>query len=320
MSNRKRLTALDDRRKDKALPFLTVQQADRVRALMREAFAERGLEVTVFDDHLRAADGREFGLWNVASRCHGAGRSESAWRPVISDHVDKLMAGFAAGDPFEGLSEEDLRARTYTRLWERDVDARGARRTTRPSSSCRALLEVITLRIPDGVAPFTSTGSRSIGGWDRLHDLGRANLAACEPKERRVHDHQGGRDLRRGSRRVDVHREPGPADARLRRPGRASARAPRDGPADEGLGWLLAVPNRHELAWHTIRDERRDFRLGRHDAVRTDGPRRLTGTAVAARLLVVRQGYRQVTSYHRGRPHPGVSTASLLRRGWRQVA
>jgi hypothetical protein len=47
---------------DDALTFLTVTDAAVVRSLVREAFAERGLEVSMYPDHARDAAGREFGL------------------------------------------------------------------------------------------------------------------------------------------------------------------------------------------------------------------------------------------------------------------
>ena len=314
MSNRKRLTALDDRRKDKALPFLTVQQADRVRSLLSEALAERGLQVTVFNDHLRAADGREFGVWNVASRCHAAGRSESAWRPVINDHVDKLMASFAAGDPFKGLSEEDLRTRTYTRLWQRDAMPGGA--SEYPSVEfVPGVLEVITLRIPGGVAPFHRDRVEEYGGWERLHDLGRANLAACEPEGVEFMTTKEGATfvVARGESTFT-------ASLALLMPGfadpveRVLDHLHDDGPADESLGWLLAVPNRHELVWHTIRDEQAiSAWVGMTlfaPMAHADSPGPLSPHV----FWWSGEGYRQVTSYTEDGRITGVLDRQLLER------
>ncbi|MGI8538124.1 MAG: hypothetical protein ACR2K2_16975, partial [Mycobacteriales bacterium] len=68
--------------RDAALPVLTEQQAQRLRSLVRQAFAELGVEATVFADHLRDAQGREFvpatGR-SPAPRCrsHWSSRSDS---------------------------------------------------------------------------------------------------------------------------------------------------------------------------------------------------------------------------------------------------
>ena len=64
---------------DDHLPFLTVAEADRVRFLVRQAFAGYGREVVVHAGHLRDDQGGEFGLWNVAAACHEAPRGEPAW-------------------------------------------------------------------------------------------------------------------------------------------------------------------------------------------------------------------------------------------------
>ena len=51
---------------DEALTFLSVPQATDVRILVRQAFAEFGIEVTVLAGHVIDDAGRQFGLWNVA--------------------------------------------------------------------------------------------------------------------------------------------------------------------------------------------------------------------------------------------------------------
>ncbi|MDX6202555.1 MAG: hypothetical protein QOJ83_2055 [Frankiales bacterium] len=241
MSNRKKLK----RPKDQSLPFLDVDEAGRVRALMRETLAERGLEVTVFDDHLKADDGREFGLWNVAAKCHAAGRSEATWRRVVVEHVDKLMANVAAGDPFEGLSQDEVLARTYTRLWERSSLPGGAEHYPHVEFA-PGLLEVISLALPHGVATFNRDRVEQFGGWDLLRARGRANLSQHAPDTvDQVITREGATFFVAGGESIYT------ASLSLLMP---HFSAPVDGPADTGLGWLLSVPNRHELCWHFIRD------------------------------------------------------------------
>ncbi|NTW38936.1 MAG: hypothetical protein HGA44_03475 [Cellulomonadaceae bacterium] len=75
---------------DEALGFLTVAEADEVRSLVAAAFAQRGREVVIHPDHVEAADGEVFGLWNVAASCHAVG-SRKQWRAVVRTHVDALV-------------------------------------------------------------------------------------------------------------------------------------------------------------------------------------------------------------------------------------
>src|ERR1700712_1562402 len=117
MSNRRKPLVAKASRADKHLTFLTVTEADRVRELMREALVARGLAVIVNGDHLQVPDGPTFGLWNVAALCHGSDPTEHAWRFVVAAHVEKLMFGYVVGDPFEGLTVEEIRSRVYTKLW-----------------------------------------------------------------------------------------------------------------------------------------------------------------------------------------------------------
>lgn len=241
MANRKKM----HQPRDKALPFLDVVQASRVRALMREALAERGLEATVFADHLRSDDGREFGLWNVAAKCHGAGHSDAIWRRVVGDHVGKLMADAAAGDPFEGLSQAEVLARTYTRLWEATSLPGGAEHYPHHEFA-PGLLEVISLALPHGVATFNADRVEQFGGWDLLRAQGLQNLAA-RPLEQieRLEPPTGGAFF--VSRGESIYT----ASQALLMPhfGHAVERS-----TGAGLGWLISMPNRHELCWHFIAD------------------------------------------------------------------
>ena len=232
--------------KDSALPFLDVQQASRVRALMRETLAERGLEVTTFKDHLRTADGREFGLWNVAANCLASGRTESMWRRVVSDHVDKLLAGVAGGDPFEGLTtQEEVMSRTYTRLWEASSLPGGAEHYPHVEF-VPGILEVITLRLPNGVATFNRDRVEEFGGWELLRAQGRSNLPSKTP------DHVEAVVTREGaSFFIACGDSTFTASQALLMPGFAQIAS---GPVDTSNGWFLSVPNRHEVCWHIIAD------------------------------------------------------------------
>ncbi len=244
MSNTKKVRRIRPA-KDSALPFLDVQQASRVRALMRETLAERGLEVTVFKDHLRTDDGREFGLWNVAANCLASGRTEAMWRVVVTDHVDKLMSGIGAGDPFEGLTQEEIMSRTYTRLWDASSLPGGV--DAHPHVEfVPGVLEVITLRLPGGVATFNTERVEQFGGWDRLRAQGRLNLPTKTPDQVEMVTTAEGATFFIASGDSTFT-----ASQALLMPGFAEIV---QGPVDTSHGWLLSVPNRHEVLWHIIDD------------------------------------------------------------------
>ncbi len=99
---------------DPDLPFLTTAQANHVRRLARQAFAENGREVTLHGGYARDIRGNEFGLWNVAAVCH-SDRSQHAWETIIAEHVRKLLAH---GDEYSlaGLSFDEVQSRVYAKL------------------------------------------------------------------------------------------------------------------------------------------------------------------------------------------------------------
>jgi hypothetical protein len=247
VSNRRKTVPAKPFRQDKHLPFLTVAEADLVRELMRSALVKRGLSVTVHGDHLQVADGPTFGLWNVAALCHGSSSSEQSWRIVVASHVEKLMYGYVGGDPFGGMTTDELRSRVYTRLWATaflpDLDA--------PSAPfAPGVVEVLCLDIPGGTALITSDRVERFGGWEALHPVGRANLEARPFEEMElVQTPVGGHywrltgDLYTASKALLLPR---------------LLPELRDGVpqlADVGMGWLVAVPNRNEICWHMVQDK-----------------------------------------------------------------
>lgn len=242
MSNRRKLAQA----MDPALPFLTVAQADLVRELMREALVARGLTLKVYGDHIQVPDGPTFGLWNVAALCHGSDRSEQAWRSVVASHVEKLMFGYVAGDPFDGITVDELRARVYTRLWAEsflpDYEA--------PSVPfAPGVVEVLCLDVPGGTALISADRVERFGGWDALHPAGRTNL------EGRPFEHM---ELIRTPVNGHYWRLTGDlytASKALLLP-RLLPEIRDEVPelADRGMGWLVAVPNRNEVCWHMVQD------------------------------------------------------------------
>ncbi|MGA4670072.1 hypothetical protein ACPCG0_09790 [Propionibacteriaceae bacterium Y1923] len=102
---------------DEVLTFLTVSQAQQVRALVSRAFAERGVEVTIHPAHVTTSYGSQHGLWNIAAQCHQTGGGPSAWDEVISGHVDSLLRTASSPDPFADLTRESVAAMVYPRLY-----------------------------------------------------------------------------------------------------------------------------------------------------------------------------------------------------------
>jgi hypothetical protein len=91
---------------DPAFTFMRAADARQVRSLVREAFAEHGLEVNVFADHVLDASERQFGLWNVMAFCHNDERGRTAWPAVVRGHVRKILTSMEA-DKFGSLTSEE---------------------------------------------------------------------------------------------------------------------------------------------------------------------------------------------------------------------
>lgn len=229
---------------DEALTFLGVEDAQRIRALVRRAFADRGLEVTVHADHVVDDSGRQFGLWNVAAACHQDDRGRSGWADLVDQHVGRVLAGMDAPDPFEGLSPDEARPRTYARLYE-EGGIPGLtgfpHRVFAPG-----LVEMIALDLPDSVVVYNDERAAALGGHDQLRAWGLDSLRR-EPVER--HEVL---ELPDGARfHVLLGGSVYTASKALLMPGLAAEVA---GEEVGRHGWLLSVPNRQQVVWHLVRD------------------------------------------------------------------
>jgi hypothetical protein len=205
--------SLEPETADSDLTFFTVSGANKFRAIVREVFAEMGLEVQVHPGHAVDDSGREFGFWNVAATCYD--QPQSTWRGVIREHLQRVLASFEAPDPF-------------------DVMAPG-------------IVEMLALDLPETVAVFNHDNANKFGGWEALQREGIENLRGLEVEQLETLPAQGG-----GSFTALLGESVHTASRALLLPDLATELTGQC--IQEGFGWLMSVPNRHQVFWHIIED------------------------------------------------------------------
>lgn len=228
---------------DAAFPFLTEIEGARLRELVRSAFAEAGREVTVHADHVVDSGGQTFGLGNLAGLCHGEGASERRWRKVIREHVDRLLRMADLPSPFDVLSREEILAGTYCRL----VAAEDLMEPMTGHARERApgLFEVFALDTPEMVLFFGDDDVERLGPAEELRAAGMRNLRAVPIDDRDVLSRDGGTVHVLGGESMFV------ASTLLVLP---ELLARQELSPDPELGVFVAVPNRHQLDFHVLRD------------------------------------------------------------------
>jgi hypothetical protein len=230
---------------DEALPFLGVDDAQEIRSLARTAFAELGIEVTVHAGHVADDAGRQFGLWNVAASCHQDERGRRAWPGLVREHVRRVLASMDAPDPFSELTPDQAAASTFVRLYERDAVPRLDGFPYREFAP--GLVEMLALDLPDTVAVYDESRAERLGGVDTLRAHGLANLDRQPVEQLERLDLPTG-----GSFHVLLGESVHTASRALLMPRLATELT---GQEAGRHGWLLCVANRHQLAWHMVRDE-----------------------------------------------------------------
>ncbi|MET4538312.1 hypothetical protein ABIE37_000067 [Arthrobacter bambusae] len=228
---------------DGDLSFFTVSKAREFRILAREVFGELGYEVQIYSDHALDAAGRGYGFWNVAASCHSL--PESQWRDTIRLHLQKVLASFEAPDPFDGVTPGEVAQRVHSRLYDE---------STIPNPEAYphtefvpGVVEMLALDLPDTVAVFNREHAGRHGGWEALRSQGIANLQGVDNQHVETVPVQGG-----GSFTALLGDSVYTASKALLLPGLAeqiTGQAPRP-----HLGWLMSVPNRHQVVWHLIND------------------------------------------------------------------
>ncbi len=167
--------------RDPELP-LSVTQAQRLRELVRVAWARVGREVTVHSDHVVDAAGGIFGLWNLAVLVADApGRK---WPGLVSEHVSRL----ATPNPsVQSLTDAELRAQLVLRLAENAGLPDPSWFPTAPTLA-GDLRQVLVLDFPDTVITPHESELAARGDLDEWRAVGRANLWHMMRSEKRDHE------------------------------------------------------------------------------------------------------------------------------------
>ncbi|MFD2010217.1 hypothetical protein ACFSMY_21900, partial [Streptomyces narbonensis] len=81
----------EDAPRDPEFAYFSEREAALFRGRVRSTFAELGLEVSVYADHVVDDRKRRFGLGNLAAVCHQDRRGTRVWPELIHRHVDLVV-------------------------------------------------------------------------------------------------------------------------------------------------------------------------------------------------------------------------------------
>jgi len=233
----KRKAPPPDGPRDSELP-LSVDHAALLRRLVRQAFAERGVEVVVEGALVRDDGGQQYFLHNLAATC--AGTPEGEWAHTAAQFAANLLDV----DDVEELSDAQLEASTYLRLQPGAISDI----TIQPHapSIVEGLVTLLAVDLPSTVVTPAETFWDERGGVDRWREAGVRNLASLI-----------------GSDQLEVTRlAAGDYDFKALS-GESfftatlallmeQVLAAYDGGVDQTYGALVAVPFRHQLAWRAV--------------------------------------------------------------------
>ncbi|MFF8277238.1 hypothetical protein ACF05T_14185 [Streptomyces lateritius] len=234
----------DEAPRDPEFAYFSEREAALFRSLVRESFAELGLEVTVYADFVRDDAGRQFGLGNLAAVCHNDRRGPRVWPQLVRRHVGLVLRTMDGPSALDTLPAEQIRSQLYPRVVSGegiDPGTFGYARSVAPG-----LYEILALDLPESVMMLTDEALEPLGDLQRLRDRALDNLRGLPVEgHETVRDADGmcfevilGDSFYTASRVLDL-------DAVVRR---VTGR-----PLGEH-GALVALPFRHQLAFHPIRD------------------------------------------------------------------
>ncbi|MFE2596999.1 hypothetical protein ACFXCZ_10930 [Streptomyces sp. NPDC059396] len=230
--------------RDPAFSFFSVDEAARFRSQVREAFAERGLEVTLYPDMVTDSAGRQFGLGNLAAVCHNDDRGPRIWGELVRRHVGMVLRTMESPSALDTLAPEQIRSQLYPRVISEDgLDPQtfGYARSVAPG-----LYEVLALDLPESVMMLTDEALEPLGETRHLRERALRNLRELPVEGREtIKDSDGtrfevvlGDSFYTASRVLALETVVQQVTGRLIPP----------------EGALVAMPFRHQLAFHVIRD------------------------------------------------------------------
>ncbi|MEU3183691.1 hypothetical protein ABZ707_05665 [Streptomyces sp. NPDC006923] len=230
--------------RDPAFSFFSADEGARFRGQVRQAFAEHGLEVTVYADVVTDSGGRQFGLGNLAAVCHNDGRGPRVWGELTRRHAGTVLRTLDAPSALDTLPPEQIRAQLYPRVISReglDPQSFGYARSVAPG-----LYEVLALDLPESVMMLTDEALEPLGEVRHLRDQALRNL-----RELPVEGSETVKDA--GGMRFEVVVGDSFYTASRVLALETVVRQV-TGQRITGDGALVAMPFRHQLAFHVIRD------------------------------------------------------------------
>ncbi|MFJ4918577.1 hypothetical protein [Streptomyces sp. NPDC088725] len=233
-----------DTPRDPAFAFFSVNEAAWFRSQVREAFAEHGLEVTVYADVVTDSADRHFGLGNLAAVCHNDDRGTRVWGELARQHAGMVLRTMDGPSALDVLPPEQIRSQLYPRVIGReglDPQAFGYARFVAPG-----LYEVLALDLPESVMMLTGDALEQLGEIQQLRERALHNLRELPLEAREtVRDSDGmrfevvlGDSFYTASRVLALESVVQQVTGRPLTPD----------------GALVAMPFRHQLAFHVIRD------------------------------------------------------------------
>jgi hypothetical protein len=233
-----------DAPRDPEFSYLSADEGARFRSLVREAFAEHGLEVSVYADSVTDSAGRQFGLVNLAAVLHNDDRGPRAWPDLVRLHVGMVLRTMDAPSALESMPREQIRAQLYPRLLGSEgfnPDKFGYARSPAPG-----LYEIIALDLPESVMMLTDEALEPLGDLPYLRDQAFYNLRGLP-----IEGHQSvkGDD---GMRFEVVLGDSFYTASRVLALESVVREVTGQGVTPDGA--LVAMPFRHQLAFHVIRD------------------------------------------------------------------
>ena len=178
---------------DPELTLLTVDDAAWLRSAAGAYFGQRGIEVTLHGQHLQRADGRQYGLWNLATSLRGE-PDRTQWVGLVDAHFSRMIEAESQSE--EDLSDEQFRAMLRLRLMEagplQQLAAGGGYEYA--TEWAPGIVRLLTLDLPTTVVTLSDTSLAGRGAMGELLDLGwrnTADLVRTEELVREQVEHEG---------------------------------------------------------------------------------------------------------------------------------